>query len=109
MTRTEPAEALASLQRVNMPNVVSPSALAARRPCRTTSTRQPRRAMGRTALAGPIAASVAAVLGVPAAHATSDTWDGTTSNVWSVNTNWLGDPAVVPGTGDTATFNNGGN
>ena len=43
------------------------------------------------------------------AFATSDAWDGSTSNVWSVNTNWLTDPATVPGTTETATFNNAGN
>src|SRR5688500_18320982 len=41
--------------------------------------------------------------------ATSDSWDGSTDALWSTTTNWLTDPAVVPGTGDTATFNGAGN
>ena len=28
---------------------------------------------------------------------------------WGTNANWLTDPAAVPGTGDTATFNSAGN
>lgn len=52
-----------------------------------------------------LAAAVAAVLAGHSAFATSDIWDGSTSALWSTNTNWLTDPAAVPGTGDTATFN----
>jgi hypothetical protein len=43
------------------------------------------------------------------AFATSDTWDGSTDGIWATNTNWLTDPATVPGTGDTATFSDAGN
>src|SRR5688500_5589634 len=41
--------------------------------------------------------------------ATSDVWDGSTDGLWSTSTNWLTNPAIVPGTGDTATFNGPGN
>jgi hypothetical protein len=45
---------------------------------------------------------------IPAAHAASDTWTGTTDGTWATTTNW--NPSVaVPGTGDTATFNGAGN
>jgi len=43
----------------------------------------------------------------PSASAISDTWTGTTDTTWATSTNWLG--GNVPGTGDTATFNNAGN
>lgn len=45
----------------------------------------------------------------PQARASSDVWDGSTSGVWAASANWLTDPAVVPGAGDTATFNGPGN
>src|SRR2546423_1781218 len=38
--------------------------------------------------------------------AASGTWNGTTDANWATPTNWGG--LNVPGTGDTATFNNGG-
>ena len=38
--------------------------------------------------------------------AANATWNGTTDALWSTGTNWSATP--VPGTGDTATFNNGG-
>jgi autotransporter-associated beta strand protein len=41
-----------------------------------------------------------------AAHAASATWNGTTDAVWATATNWSANP--VPGTGDTATFDNAG-
>jgi autotransporter-associated beta strand protein len=41
------------------------------------------------------------------AHATSDTWSGTNSAVWSDSGNWSG--GSVPGAGNTATFNGAGN
>ncbi|HEX5220564.1 MAG TPA: autotransporter-associated beta strand repeat-containing protein [Verrucomicrobiae bacterium] len=41
--------------------------------------------------------------------ADSDIWDGSTDGVWATSANWLTDPLVVPGTGDTATFNGPGN
>jgi autotransporter-associated beta strand protein len=43
------------------------------------------------------------------AQATSAAWDGSTSNVWSLNTNWLSDPLTAPGSGETATFDGAGN
>ena len=39
-------------------------------------------------------------------EAASATWNGTTDAVWATGTNWSATP--VPGTGDTATFNNAG-
>jgi fibronectin-binding autotransporter adhesin len=53
------------------------------------------------------AACVALLTGGVAAHATSDAWTGATDNTWATAANWLGNPAVVPGTGDIATFNAG--
>jgi len=47
---------------------------------------------------------LAGALSSPAA---SGTWNGTSSGLWSLAGNWSASP--VPGTGDTATFNNGGN
>ena len=38
-------------------------------------------------------------------RATSDSWVGGTSGAWATGTNWLTNPTIVPGTGDTATFN----
>lgn len=40
-------------------------------------------------------------------QAASGTWNGTTDGVWATDGNWSATP--VPGTGDTATFNNAGN
>src|SRR4051794_37443272 len=48
---------------------------------------------------------IVATFAAPSAFATSDAWDGSTDGTWATTTNWLTDPAVVPGTGDTATFN----
>jgi len=42
-------------------------------------------------------------------QAANDTWDGSVNGVWATSGNWLTDPLVVPGTGETATFNNAGN
>lgn len=39
------------------------------------------------------------------AFATSDTWTGATDGTWATSTNWASNPATVPGSGDTATFN----
>lgn len=61
----------------------------------------------RVRYAGAVAVSVGlAVAGLfqPAAQATSDTWDGSDSALWSAVNNWLTNPASVPGTGETATF-----
>ena len=54
-----------------------------------------------------LAASIAALLAVQAAHATSGTWNGTTDDLWATVGNWSAAP--VPGPGDTATFANDGN
>ena len=56
-----------------------------------------------------LAGSIAALLAVQSAHATSGTWLGTTDALWATSTNWSSDPNPVPGTGDTATFNSAGN
>ena len=52
--------------------------------------------------------SVAAAMLLPAqpSLAANATWNGTTDALWSTSTNWSAIP--VPGTGDTATFNNAG-
>ena len=44
-------------------------------------------------------------------QATADdaVWNGTTDAAWATPTNWSSDPNPVPGTGNTATFNNAGN
>ena len=51
--------------------------------------------------------SIALLLAVQSAQAASQFWDGNTSALWSLGTNWLGNPpdAAVPATGNTATFN----
>ena len=41
------------------------------------------------------------------ALAANGTWNGTTSAIWQLNSNWSG--ASFPGTGNIATFNNAGN
>jgi autotransporter-associated beta strand protein len=62
-----------------------------------------RNLLGTSALTAAIAVSFVA----PKASATSDTWAGTTDTTWATSTNWLG--SNVPGTADTATFNDAGN
>ncbi|MEO7099487.1 MAG: autotransporter-associated beta strand repeat-containing protein [Luteolibacter sp.] len=57
----------------------------------------------------PCTVASLSLLGSFSAFATSDAWDGSTSALWSLNTNWATDPVAVPGTSDTATFNNAGN
>ncbi|MCE9609011.1 MAG: autotransporter-associated beta strand repeat-containing protein [Chthoniobacter sp.] len=58
-------------------------------------------------LSGSIAAICAvALIGGSASHAVNATWNGTTDAVWATGTNWSATP--VPGTGNTATFNNAG-
>src|SRR4030095_15717352 len=59
------------------------------------------------ALAAALACITFLLTGVLEACATSATWNGTTSTVWSLPGNWSTSP--VPGTGDTATFNSAGN
>jgi autotransporter-associated beta strand protein len=58
-----------------------------------------------------LAGSIAALLSVQSAQAANQVWDGDTSALWSLGTNWVGNPldAAVPGTGETATFNGLGN
>jgi autotransporter-associated beta strand protein len=53
-----------------------------------------------------VMASLAAV--ATPAWAASATWNGTADANWSTLGNWAGPPLSVPGTGDTATFNNAG-
>ena len=55
-----------------------------------------------------LALAIAALLAAPFAHATSATWNGTDSALWATSNNWSGAPLVVPGSGDTATFNHAG-
>ncbi len=57
-----------------------------------------------TFLAGSLAT---AILSTNTAHADSAAWTGAAAdgNLWSNVANWAGPPAVVPGSGDTATFN----
>jgi len=42
-------------------------------------------------------------------QAASSTWNGTTDANWATLSNWGGGPVTVPGTGETATFNNAAN
>ena len=46
------------------------------------------------------------LLAAPAGYAASATWNGTVDSLWSNAANWSASP--VPGTGDTAMFNNAG-
>ena len=55
-----------------------------------------------------VAAMLGLALATPA-QADSATWNGTTDALWATTTNWAGPPAAVPGTGNTATFDNAGN
>jgi len=59
--------------------------------------------LGTSALAAAIVVSFVA----PTASAASAAWTGTTDALWATTTNWTASP--VPGTGDTATFNDAGN
>ncbi|HYO07841.1 MAG TPA: autotransporter-associated beta strand repeat-containing protein [Tepidisphaeraceae bacterium] len=79
---------------------------------RATGGRKTRKQQGRggaALMAAALAAASVAGLAPTIALATSDTWDGSTNALWATSTNWLTDPAVVPGAGDTATFNGAGN
>ena len=58
-------------------------------------------------LAGGALAVLIAAFSLPSAHAASGTWIGTSSFLWGGPSNWSS--ASVPGSGDTATFNNAGN
>lgn len=58
-------------------------------------------------LVRPFGSSLLASLTISFAHAADGTWNGTTDGVWATDTNWSATP--VPGTGDTATFDNAGN
>ena len=53
-----------------------------------------------------LTATIAALLTTHSAFAANATWNGTTDAVWATGTNWSTTP--VPGSGDTATFNNAG-
>jgi len=55
-----------------------------------------------------LALAIAALLVAPFVHATSATWNGTDNALWAASNNWSGAPLAVPGSGDTATFNNAG-
>ena len=66
---------------------------------KTTRTRQSTRIL---------AGSIAALLAVQSAQADSGTWDGSADALWSTIANWSSDPNPVPGTVNTATFNNAG-
>ena len=72
-------------------------------PMKTTRTRKSARIL---------AGSIAALLAVQSAHATSATWNGTTDALWVDPTvtysNWSTGAGSEPGTGDTATFDNAG-
>ena len=45
---------------------------------------------------------------IPALHAATDAWDGSTDSLWATATNWATDVSA-PGTGESATFNGAGN
>ncbi|MCX6879980.1 MAG: autotransporter-associated beta strand repeat-containing protein [Verrucomicrobia bacterium] len=51
--------------------------------------------------------TLSALFATQSAYAASATWNGTSDAMWANATNWSASP--VPGTGDTATFNNAGN
>jgi fibronectin-binding autotransporter adhesin len=53
----------------------------------------------------PLILTLPLLLAAPAAFATSATWSGATSGLWSDVNNWTGIPATPPGTGEAATFN----
>lgn len=55
-----------------------------------------------------LALAIAALLAAPIVQATSATWNGGTDSQWAGSNNWSGVPLVVPGNGDSATFNNAG-
>jgi len=59
----------------------------------------------RSALLGATLAGLVSAL--TSSYGASATWNGTTNGTWTTTTNWSASP--VPGTGDTATFNNAGN
>jgi len=63
--------------------------------------------LSKTLLGASALAAAAANLTSHTASAASATWNGTTDALWATTTNWSASP--VPGTGDTATFNNAGN
>ncbi|HET6441004.1 MAG TPA: hypothetical protein VFH53_01405, partial [Phycisphaerae bacterium] len=55
-----------------------------------------------------LAVAVLGLVAVQSAQADSATWNGADGGnvLWSDVDNWVGPPAAVPGTGDTATFDN---
>ncbi len=58
-------------------------------------------------LYSPLAIAIVSLLSSHATRAASAAWNGTTDSLWSTTTNWSASP--VPGTTDTATFDNAGN
>ncbi|MEZ0275151.1 MAG: hypothetical protein ACAH88_09615, partial [Roseimicrobium sp.] len=70
----------------------------------TTNCRHSRFSLPRAATAAIICAAFFAPQMTFAATAV---WNGATDAVWATPTNW--NTSLVPGTGDTATFNNAGN
>ena len=50
----------------------------------------------------------AALIGPQFASAVDATWDGSADAIWANLDNWVGPPASVPGTNNTATFNDVG-
>src|SRR5688572_16498303 len=83
------------------------------RECETMRSTAGQKANRRRAAAALMSAALSAAsltaLAPQNVLAASDTWDGSTDATWATSTNWLTDPTVVPGTGDTATFNSAGN
>ncbi len=63
----------------------------------------------RLALRSVAAVAGAWLLGCGQARATSGTWTGSIDSIWSDLNDWTPTLTVVPGTGDTATFNGSGN
>ncbi|RBP38153.1 putative secreted protein with PEP-CTERM sorting signal [Roseimicrobium gellanilyticum] len=63
--------------------------------------------IGLPGLASAIVGACVLLLALQPAPAATATWNGTTDAVWGTTTNW--NTSLVPGTGDTATFNNAGN
>jgi autotransporter-associated beta strand protein len=65
---------------------------------------RPTRRRNHTPAALALALATFSPFATRSAHATSDTWDGSTDGAWATTSNWLTDPAAVPGAGETATF-----
>src|SRR5688572_15004017 len=63
--------------------------------------------LAKTLLGASALTAIAVSFVTDTASAASAAWTGTTDALWATPTNWTASP--VPGTGDTATFNNAGN